>query len=75
MRVNVNYNVTAAAEREIEDLIRRENLYNPEYAGTELLMTMAGKTCIELTQEGEAGNYDEANKSLLEKIQNIREAM
>ena len=75
MRVNVNYNVTAAAEREIEDLIRRENLYNPEYAGTELIMTMAGKTCIELTEEGEAGNYDEANKSLLEKIQNIREAM
>ena len=73
MRINVNYNVSAKAERSIEDLIRRENLYNPEYAGTDLVMTMAGRTCIELTEEGETGNYDEANKQLLEKINTIIE--
>ena len=73
MRINVNYNISEKAEREIEDLIRRENLYNPEYAGTDLVMTMAGRTCIELTEEGEAGNYDYQNKQLLTNIQNIIE--
>ena len=73
MRVNINYNVSAKAERSIEDLIRRENLYNPEYAGTELVMEIAGRTCIQLSSDGESGNYEEANKQLLEKINTIIE--